>query len=180
MSNDSTTAGYLTPDGNDPDYGEGLEGEISRWIQGLTGLAAERVFPLWREPQPETPPDGTTWCTFGITRIRGDASPAGLQGSESAEQWSHETLSLLVRFCGPAGLATAARFRDGMRVTQNNDELNRTGLTLIQQGQILSQPESINNQWVRRYDMRVDLRRKIIRQYGIKTLVQAPVQFFGD
>ncbi|MCZ9335424.1 hypothetical protein O9Y75_25760, partial [Klebsiella pneumoniae] len=26
----------------------------------------------------------------------------------------------------------------------------------------------------------VDLRRKIIRQYGIQSLVDAPVQFFGD
>ena len=39
-------------------------------------------------------------------------------------------------------------------------------------------PELINNQWVRRYDISVDLRRKIIRQYGIQSLVDAPVQFW--
>ncbi|HCI5300278.1 TPA: hypothetical protein NPM98_005712, partial [Klebsiella pneumoniae] len=55
-----------------------------------------------------------------------------------------------------------------------------SGLTFLQHGRILNLPELINNQWVRRYDISVDLRRKIIRQYGIQSLVDAPVQFFGD
>ncbi|EPH7603555.1 phage neck terminator protein, partial [Escherichia coli] len=41
-------------------------------------------------------------------------------------------------------------------------------------------PELINQQWVRRYDMTVRLRRKVVREYGIKSLVEAPVIFFGD
>ncbi|WP_407719991.1 phage neck terminator protein [Pluralibacter gergoviae] len=180
MSNDSTAPGYLTAAGAGPAYDEELEREISRWIRGLTALPAKLVYPRWTDPQQAIPKNGTTWCAFGITGIQEDFNPAYLQGAESAEQWSHETVSLITCFYGPAGLAMATQFRDGMLVAQNNDELNRAGLTLMQQGRILNLPELINNQWVRRYDLSVDLRRKIIREYGIKTLASAPVQYFGD
>ncbi|ORZ86400.1 hypothetical protein BS600_30125, partial [Klebsiella pneumoniae] len=32
----------------------------------------------------------------------------------------------------------ATRFRDGLLVSQNNDELNRSGLTFLQHGRILN------------------------------------------
>lgn len=180
MSNDSTSAGYLTPAGAGPAYDEELEREISRWIRGLTALPAKLVYPRWTDPQQAIPKNGVTWCAFGITGIQEDFNPSYLQGAESAEQWSHETVSIITCFYGPSGLAAATQFRDGMLVAQNNDELNRTGLTFMQHGRILNLPELINNQWVRRYDLSVDLRRKIIREYGIKTLASAPVQYFGD
>ncbi|MDV0592625.1 hypothetical protein RZP54_27190 [Raoultella ornithinolytica] len=146
----------------------------------MTGLDKNVVYPRWTDPQIQIPKNGTTWCAFGITGIQEDFNPAYRQGEESAEQWSHETVSLILCFYGPQGLATATRFRDGLLVAQNNEELNRSGLTFMQQGRILNLPELINNQWVRRYDISVDLRRKITRQYGIQSLVDAPVQFFGD
>ncbi|MBJ3816667.1 hypothetical protein F9C28_17550 [Shimwellia pseudoproteus] len=146
----------------------------------MTGIDASLVFPLWTAPQPESPPDNMTWCTFGVTGVQVDSPPAYIQGDESVAQWSQETISLTVRFYGPAGLMTATRLRDGMLVTQNHDELNRAGLAFIQQGGILNVPEQINSLWVRRYDTSVDLQHKIIRQYGVKTLVQAPVTFFGE
>ncbi|HHJ4449415.1 TPA: hypothetical protein ACQJMR_005086 [Raoultella ornithinolytica] len=149
-------------------------------MRGVTGLDATLVYPRWTDPQQAIPKNGTTWCAFGITGIQEDFNPAYLQGEESTEQWSHETVSLILCFYGPQGLATATRFRDGLLVAQNNDGLNQAGLTFLQHGQILNLPELINNQWVRRYDISVDLRRKIIRQYGIQSLVNAPVQFFGD
>lgn len=180
LSNDSTTAGYLTPVGDSPAYDMDLERLISRWIRGLTRLDATLVYPRWTDPQKTIPKNGSTWCAFGITGIQEDFNPAYLQGAESAEQWSHETVSLTLCFYGPQGQATATRFRDGVLVPQNNDELNRAGLTFMQQGRILNLPELINNQWVRRYDISVDLRRKIIREYGIKLLASAPVQFFGE
>ncbi|WP_455769623.1 phage neck terminator protein, partial [Serratia ficaria] len=72
------------------------------------------------------------------------------------------------------------QFRDGLFVSQNNDELQAIDLTLLDCGRILNLPELINNQWVRRYDIAVRLRRKVIRQYGIKSLVDASVKFFGE
>ncbi|EPF1298789.1 phage neck terminator protein [Klebsiella michiganensis] len=180
MSDGSTSAGYLAPVGDSPPYDTDLERLISRWIRGVTGLGATLVYPRWTDPQKQIPKNGTTWCAFGITGIQEDFNPAYVQGEENTAQWSHESISLILCFYGPQGLAMATRFRDGLLVSQNNDELNRVGLTFLQYGRILNLPELINNQWVRRYDISVDLRRKIIRQYGIQSLVDAPVQFFGD
>lgn len=60
LSNDSTTAGYLTPVGDSPPYDEDLERLISRWIRGVTGLAATLVYPRWTDPQKQIPKNGTT------------------------------------------------------------------------------------------------------------------------
>ncbi|WP_410523987.1 phage neck terminator protein [Raoultella ornithinolytica] len=175
MSNDSTTPGYLTPTENGPAYDEELERLLSRWIRGVTGLDKNVVYPRWTDPQIQIPKNGTTWCAFGITGIQEDFNPAYRQGEESAEQWSHETVSLILCFYGPQGLATATRFRDGLLVPQNNDELNRSGLTFLQMGRIFNLPELINNQWVRRYDISVDLRRKITRTYNIASVIDGSV-----
>ncbi|MBK5145847.1 hypothetical protein I2494_19450 [Budviciaceae bacterium BWR-B9] len=182
MSNDSTSAGYLTPTGIEPTYDEALEREISRWIRGVTGLEVNKVFPRWTETQPKIPNSGVTWCEFGITAIPQDYSPAHVQNdSEHSEQWSHESISVICCFYGPSGQRTATLFRDGMAVAQNNEELNVTaGLTLLECGRIISVPELINNTWVRRYDITVTLRRKTIREYNIKSLVDSPVKIFGE
>ncbi|MMZ56972.1 hypothetical protein D1872_188850 [compost metagenome] len=180
MSNDSTTPGYLTPNGNGPAYDEELERLLSRWVRGVTGLDKNVVYPRWTDPQIQIPKNGTTWCAFGITGVQEDTNPAYIQGDESAEQWSHETVDILCCFYGPRGMSVVTQFRDGLFVSQNNDELKKIGLTLLDCGRIFNLPELINNQWVRRYDIAVRLRRKVVREYGIKSLVEAPVQFFGE
>jgi len=180
LSDDSTTAGYLAPVGDSPDYDQNLEREISRWIRGVSGLETKMVLPRWTDPSPAIPPNGNTWCGFGISGLNEDANPAYIQSEENAEQWSHETLDILCCFYGPQGLATATRFRDGLFIPQNNHELNRVGLTFLGCGRIVNLPELINNQWLRRYDLTVQLRRKVIRVYNVRSLKDAPVSFFGE
>ncbi|OVZ89990.1 hypothetical protein CBW58_18160 [Yersinia frederiksenii] len=139
------------------------------------------VYPRWTDPQIQIPKNGTTWCAFGVTGVQEDANPAYIQHTgESAEQWSHETVDILCCFYGPQGMSMATLFRDGLFISQNNDELKSVGLTLLGCGRIFNLPELINNQWVRRYDITVNLRRKVIREYGIKSLTSAPVKFFGE
>ena len=182
MSNDSTDPGYLTPVGTEPDYDQELERQISRWIRGVTGLAASLVFPRWTDPQSTIPKNGTTWVAFGVTTMPRDDMPAEKQVSdEQSEQWSWEQVTVLACFYGPQGAAMAARFRDGLYVEQNNTTLRTAaGLSLVDNGQIYNLPELINNQWVRRYDITVTLQRKNTRTFNIKTIQSAPVQFFGD
>ncbi|WP_426576684.1 phage neck terminator protein [Xenorhabdus stockiae] len=181
MSNVSNFPGYLTPVSVSPDYDEALERELSRWIRAVAGLEPKTVFPRWTDPQPKIPPAGSHWCAFGIMNIREDANPSAIQFSDKHHaQWSHETLDILCCFYGPSGQRIATQFRDGLFITQNNDELSRKGLTFQQCSQIQPAPELINNQWQRRYDVTVTLRRKIVRNYGIQSLVEAPVKFFGD
>ncbi len=180
MSNDSTTAGYLTPTGLQPLYDEELEREISRWIRAVSGLPPKMVFPCMTDPQPQIPKNGATWCGFSLSDFNQDAYPALIAGEESSQQWDHESLNILCCFYGPSGQQTATRFRTGIFISQNNDELKRRGFTLWQCGKMYNVPELINNQWVRRYDITVNLRRKVIREYGIKSLTSAPVKFFGE
>ncbi|WP_456309778.1 phage neck terminator protein [Serratia proteamaculans] len=181
MSNDSTSTGYLTPTSTGPDYDEALERELSRWVRAVSGLPAGMVKPRWTPVQSAQPPADVNWCGFGITDFNPDANPAFIQqGDDRSEMWRHEVIECMASFYGPGGQGIGTQFRDGVTVSQNNETLNATGLTLFDVSKLTPFPELINNQWVRRYDITVRLRRKVIREYGIKSLAEAPVTFFGD
>lgn len=177
MSNDSTEPGYLTPTGDVPEYDQELERQVSRWIRGVTGMAAELVFPRWTDPQPTIPPKGSTWCGFGITTMPRPATPANVQISETeSEQWTWENITVLCCFYGPQGAGMATRFREGISVEQNQSALRRAaGLSMLEFGTLYNLPELINNQWVRRYDLTVTLSRKNTRTYNIQSIVDGNV-----
>ncbi|SCC65832.1 phage neck terminator protein [Kosakonia oryziphila] len=176
MSNESTVRGYLTPVGDSPQYDEALEREISRWIRGVSGLQAKRVFPRWTDPQADIPNNGITWCAFGITTVPLPGFPANVQvGEDTSEQWAWESVTVICCFYGPQGAAMATAFRAGLFVEQNNTELNRVGLSIGDVGTIYNLPELINNQWVRRYDITITLTRKTTRTYNIKSIVDGNV-----
>lgn len=180
-NNTSTEAGWLTPTSGDPAYDEALDRLLSQWMRNVSGLPAKMVMPRWQKDQPALPPVDTNWCAFGVTGWPIDDSPAFTsQTDEGAQVWRHETFECMASFYGPAGMAFASRFRDGISVQQNNDQLNTLGLSLGDYTGLTPFPELINQQWVRRYDMTVRLRRKVIREYGIKSLVEAPVTYFGE
>lgn len=181
MSNDTTTAAWLTPTGDTPDNDEVLERKLSQWVRGISGLPAGVVRPRWTPTQPPQLPQNTNWCAFGIMGISDDANPAFQnQTDDSAEMWKHEQIECMASFYGPGSQGVGSQFRDGLKVSQNNAQLNTLGLSLGSYTNFTPAPELINNQWVRRYDMTIYLRRKLIRTYGIKSILSAPVQFFGD
>lgn len=182
MSNNSSTEpGWLTPVSGDPDYDEALDRLLSQWVRNVSGLPTGMVRPRWQKDQPPLLPVETNWCAFGVTGLPIDNSPAFInQTEEGAQLWRHETFECMASFYGPAGMTFASRFRDGISVAQNNAELNQSDLSLVDYGDIVPFPELINQQWVRRYDMKVRLRRKVVREYNILALQDAPVSFFGD
>jgi len=181
VSNSSTSPGYLTPVSVPQAYDEALERELSQWVRALSGLSAGMVRPRWTPTQAAVPAADVNWCGFGITGISADDSPAFVrQTDDSNQMWRHEVIETLASFYGPASQSVATLFRDGLTVEQNNATLNGNGLSLADYSELIAFPELINNQWVRRYDITVRLRRKVIREYGIKSILSAPVQFFGD
>jgi hypothetical protein len=100
LSNDSTTAGYLTPVGDSP-----ITIRIWKGNQpldtGVTGLDT-LVYPRWTDPQqpyPKTAPPGAR-SVSPVFRKTSIPRPAGRRESE---QWSHETVSLILCFYGPGG-----------------------------------------------------------------------------
>ncbi|WP_312297116.1 phage neck terminator protein [Atlantibacter hermannii] len=181
VSNSSTSPGYLTPVSVPQAYDEALERELSQWVRALSGLSAGMVRPRWTPTQAAVPAADVNWCGFGITGMSADDSPAFVrQTDDSNQMWRHEVIETLASFYGPASQSVATLFRDGLTVEQNNATLNDNGLSLADYSELIAFPELINNQWVRRYDITVRLRRKVIREYGIKSILSAPVQFFGD
>lgn len=181
MSNDTTQPGYLTPTSTLQAYDEDLERELSRWVKALSGLPDGMVRPRWTPVQAAMPAQNVNWCGFGIIGFTNDDSPAFVQQSEEgAQMWRHEVIECLASFYGPGGQRIATQFSDGVSVNQNNETLNAINLSLYDISRLTPAPELINSQWVRRYDLTVRLRRKVIREYGIKSLAEAPVTFFGD
>ncbi|EGF3774562.1 hypothetical protein ICM46_003165 [Salmonella enterica] len=180
-NNTSTARGWLTPTSGDPDYDEALDRLLSQWVRNVSGLPDGMVRPRWQKDQPPLLPVETNWCAFGVTGWPIDNSPAFTnQTEEGAQLWRHEDFVAMVSFYGPGGMQIASRFRDGISVEQNNAELNQSDLSLVDYGDIVPFPELINQQWVRRYDMKVRLRRKVVREYNILALQDAPVSFFGE
>ncbi|MBH3107454.1 hypothetical protein I5P74_05640 [Serratia ureilytica] len=180
-NNTSTQAGYLTPVAPGPDYDEELERTLNRWVRGITSLPAGNVRPRWTPTQPPLMPADVDWCAAGISGFIGDDNPAFTrQAEDSAELWRHEVTECLASFYGPHSQRIASIFRDGLTLSQNNDQLIAVGLSLGSIGDIIPFPELINNQWVRRYDITVRLRRKVVREYGIKPIAEATVKFFGE
>lgn len=175
MSNDTTQPGYLTPTSTPQAYDEDLDRELSRWVKALSGLPDGMVRPRWTPVQAAMPAQNVNWCGFGVIGFTPDDTPAFIQAEENAQMWRHEVVECLASFYGPASQQIATLFRDGMQIPQNNDELNRVGLSFFDVSPITPFPELINNQWVRRNDVTVRLRRKVIRDYGIKSTVDGDV-----
>ncbi len=180
-SNDSTAAGWLAPVTDDVTYDEDLERQLSQWGRAVAGLPDKMMRPHWVDPQPAQLPAQTNWGAFVILGISSDDNPAFVnQADASGELWRHELIECLISLYGPNGQRYASRFRDGLTIPQNNSQLNMMGLSLADFSDIRPVPELLNNQWVRRYDITVRLRRKVVREYGINSLVDAPVTFFGE
>lgn len=181
MNNSSTEKGWLSPTSDDPDYDEALDRLLSRWVRNASGISAGLVRPRWQKEQPPILPVETNWCAFGVVGVPVDDGPAFThQTDESTQLWRHESIECLASFYGPSGMKFATRFRDGISVPQNNSELNEMGLSLSDYSGLTPFPELINQQWVRRYDMTIRLRRKVIREYSIKSILSAPTQFSGE
>lgn len=173
MSNDSTSAVWLTPTGDPPDDDEALERKLSQWVKALSGLPDGMVRPRWVAVQPAQPAQSVNWCGFGILSIDDDDNPAIVnQTDDSNELWKHEQIECMASFYGPGSQGISSQFRDGLKVPQNNSQLNTLGLSLGEYAKITAAPELINQQWVRRYDLTILLRRKLIRTYGVKSILE--------
>lgn len=180
-NNNSTSAGWLTPVTDDVTYDETLERQLSDWAKYVSGLPDGMMRPRWVGVQPAQSAVGINWGSFGINLISSDDNPAFVnQTDANNELWRHELLECLVSFYGPNGQRYASRFRDGLTIPQNNAELNTLGLSLQDFGDIMPAPELLNEQWVRRYDITVRLHRKIIRSYGINSIVEVSSTITGD
>lgn len=181
MTNTSATGGYLSPSGQQPEGDKDLELILQAAIAGISGIQGDLVRRRWSNAkQPEA---SVNWCSFCVTDVTPDAGPAITHdgAGEGADNYArHETIAVLCIFYGPAGMANAARLRDGLAFPQNIESLRTRGMAFVETSPVLSIPELVNQQWVRRYDLHIELRRKVERVYPILNITSASVDLTTD
>lgn len=176
MNNTSTEPGFLTPLGDPPPYGDGLDDAIQSVARGLTGLPGAMVRPRWQPEPAGAPPLDADWCAVGAGAVSADFAaavrhdPAG-QGTDVATR--HETVEALLSFYGPNAQGYAARFRDGWAVEQNRTAAQAVGLWFVACGPLALLPELVNQRWRRRVDVTATFRRAAPRTYAVRNILSA-------
>lgn len=184
MANDSTTPGYLRPTTTSPPLEDTeLDAVFQQMIVGLTGLPGNLVRPRWQSTVPKQPEAAVNWCAVGVMNFESDANPvmthdAGGEGSDTFQR--HEILTVLASFYGPAASANASLARDGIFVSQNNAMLGTYSMGLVNVGPKRTAPELVNQQWIRRYDLEIMVRRQIVRTYNVRNILSADATLIPD
>lgn len=188
MSNTSATGGYLTPDaGSLPPEDVALEDVLQSMVVGISGLPGQMVKPKWQmqsgptTPQvPKQPTPNTDWCSYGITAIDPDANAAMTHvGTDNGLDvyLRHEEIEVLCTFYGPNSMAFASTLRDGIAIPQNMEALRAQKMAYLSVSAIRAVPEFVNQQWIRRHDILIHLRRQVVRKYPILNILSAETQF---
>jgi hypothetical protein len=176
MGSDSSVAGYLQPTGTGPAEDADLDAIFQQLVVGITGLPGSMVRPRWQPTVPKQPEASVNWCAIGVTGIEHDANsyeqhnPSG-DGSDTFIR--HEVITVLASFYGANALNFAAQARDGLYAQQNNSTLDQYEMGLVEVGSIVTAPELVNQQWVRRFDLPIRVRRRVVRTYPVLTVLSA-------
>ncbi|WP_287497792.1 hypothetical protein [Pandoraea sp. CB10b_02] len=181
---DSSTGGYLAPAVDAPPAeDDALEDLVHDLIAGVTALPGDLVRPRWQPTVPEQPEPSVDWCAFGVQEQKPDAGPA-IQHDGTGDGHDtyirHQDIDVLCTFYGPRAKGYAQRLADGLAIPQNREQLQLQDMAFVGVGAIRAVPDFVNQQWVRRYDMTVTLRRKITRTYSVLNLKSATVATTTD
>ncbi|CAG9177848.1 phage neck terminator protein [Cupriavidus pampae] len=184
MANTSATGGPLAPAvASPPIEDDALDDLLRVLVAGVTGLSGSMVRSLWQPADAEPPGPDTDWCAMGITAQTNDAAPVirhDPAGDGSDIYIRHQDLDVLCSFYGPGAKGNAQRLADGMAIPQNSEQLGVHDAKFISVSDIRPAQDFVNQQGVRRYDMTLNLRRKITRTYPVLNLLSAEVQYTTD
>lgn len=164
-----------------------LDAALQASIVGITGLDGSLVRPRWQNPPPKQPDPSVDWCAVGVLAFTSDAGPyithisGPLTTDPSADfELRHEEFEVLTSFYGPNARKYTAILRDGLGIPQNLEPLKAQGLYFVESLPQRVAPEFLNQQWVRRVDMGLRLRRMVSRAYGINNILTADVHIEDD
>lgn len=177
MPNDSSTGGYLVGIGAPPLQDAALDALLQQVVVGLAMLTGDMVRPRWQPTVPKQPEPNIDWCAIGVTEFApidypGEEHVSAGNGSDTFVRW--EQLTVLASFYGPNGNGNASTLRDGLYIARNRDALTAAGMDLVDAGAVTAAPDFVNQQWIRRYDVPIRLRRKVQRTYPILNMLSAP------
>lgn len=182
---DSSTGGYLQPAAAPlPVEDAALEDVLQAMVAGITGLDGSLVRPRWQPVMPKQPEPSVNWCAIGVTTLTPEPGTAQVLHDDTIDGHDtlirHEDMELLASFYGPQAQSYACMLRDGLQIAQNREAIAQSGIAFISTGQLLAVPELYNQQWIRRYDLTVQLRRVINRTYGVLNIVSADTIIEAD
>lgn len=182
--NDSSTGGYLAPAVDAPPAeDDALDDLVHDLISGITALPPDLVRPRWQPTVPKQPEPSVDWCAFGVQEQEQDAGPV-IQHDGAGDGHDtyirHQDVDVMCTFYGPRAKGYAQRLADGLAIPQNREQLQLLDMAFVGVGAIRPAPDLVNQQWVRRYDMTVTLRRKITRTYAVLNLKSAAVATTTD
>lgn len=184
MGNTSATGGYIQPEYEEiPFTDESLDSVFQKAIVGITGLEGSLVRPNWQKESIPVPPRDTNWCALSVDIIKNDDSPAFVHVSEGDGKdlhIRHQDILVTATFYGWDGMRYAAKMQDGLTIPQNQEQIKASGFAFISNEPVRSVPELFNQQWVKRYDLRMNYRRKVTRLYPILNIVAAEVDVYKD
>lgn len=177
MPNTSASGGYLTPTAPDILEGDELDDALTAAVAGITGLDGSLVRPKWQAKTPKRPALSVDWCALGVTETTPDAGPVIVHNAAGFDTYTrHKDVTVLVSFYGPNSRSFAQKLEDGLSIPQNIEELQNNSISFISAGTIRAVPESVNMQWIERYDVLIYLRRRVTRTYAIETIQTAGVE----
>lgn len=183
MANTSATGGYLAPTAPVPPDDEDLDNLLQELVAGVTGLPGEMVRPRWQPTVPKQPEPTESWCAMGVSVQTNDSGPAiqhDPAGDGCDTYTRHQQIDLMCSFYGPSAKGYAQRLADSISIPQNGEQLALNGMKFVSASDIQPAPALINQQWNRRYDLTLVLRRKITRTYPVLNLLSAEVQSTTD
>ena len=177
MPNNSATGGYISPVApSSALFDDALDALLQGAVVGITGLAGSLVRPRWQAVVPKQPEPSVDWCAIGVTDFTPMDYPAEIHdgtgnGSDTQQQW--EEFSVLASFYGPNGSANASLLRRGLYVAQNREALQAQGIDLVEAGKVITAPDLVNQQWVKRHDITIRLRRVVASTYPVLNILSA-------
>jgi hypothetical protein len=182
MPNTSATGGYIAGTGTVVED-LALDAIFQAAVVGITGLPGAMVRPRWQVVVPKQPEPNVNWCAIGITASDTTDYPVEQHvgtgnGSDDFQKW--EELDLLASFYGPNAANFASLLRDGLYVSQNREVLQANSIDLIEVGKRTTAPDLVNQQWIRRFDLPIRLRRKVERTFPVLNILTAPTSVVTD
>jgi len=184
MANDSSTGGYLVPATSPaPLEGQALNRFLQQVFVGITSIDGTLVRPRWQTEPPVIPAFGTDWMAFGIVHRKGDDFASNVHtatGNGADSVYRQEILTILCTFYGPNADNNASLLREGLFVPQNREVLQLNNFGLVEVGESVSVPDLIKDRWTYRADMRIRLRRSILRTYPVLNILSAEVTVDSD
>src|SRR5260363_218256 len=153
--------------------GSGIAAD-GRGVDGITAGAGASALAIDRSPAMARPDR--------LVRGGGDADSARCKSGVRARGRGGRdgTVDVLCSFYGSHGMQYASRLRDGLTIAQNHQALHEHRMALIDAGELIGAPDFVHQQWIRRYDLALTLRRRVVRAYPILNLKSAQIELRAD